>query len=64
MQIALAEAETASVEAATALAHSVVALAAVLEIKGSHKYHLTIFSQIMNLVPGIVLQAKDVISQL
>ena len=64
LQIALVEAETASAEAATAPAHSAVTPTVVLEIEGSHKDYLTIFSQIMNLMPSFVLQAKDVISQL
>ena len=59
-----AEAATASTEAATAPAHSAVASTVVPEIEGSHKDYLTIFSQIMNLMPSFVLQAKDVISQL
>ena len=64
LQIALVEAETASAEAATAPAHSAVASTVVPEIEGSHKDYLTIFSQIMNLMPSFVLQAKDVINQL
>ena len=63
-EVETASAETAYVEAATAPAHSVVAPAMVLEIEGSHKDYLTIFSQIMNLMPSFVLQAKDVINQL
>ena len=50
--------------AETAPTHSVVALAMVPEIEGSHKDYPTIFSQIINLMPSIVLQAKDIISQL
>ena len=45
----------ASAEAATALAHSIVAPSVVPEIEGSLKNYLTIFSQIMNLMPSIVL---------
>ena len=38
--------------------------AVVPETRESHKDCLTIFSQIMNLMPSTVLQARDVISQL
>ena len=63
MQTTLAEVETASaetayVEAAIAPAHSVVAPAVVLEIEGSHKDYLTIFSQTMNLMPNIFPSSK------
>ena len=58
------EAETTFAEAATAPTHSVVALAMVPEIEGSHKDYPTIFSQIINLMTNIVFQAKDIISQL
>ena len=56
---ALAEAETPSVEAEIVLAHSAVAPTMVPE--KSHKAYLTIFSQIMNLMPYTFLQANDVI---
>ena len=59
-----ASVETASAEATTAPAHSAVAPAVVPKIEGSLKDYLTIFSQIMNLMPSIILQAKDVIIQL
>ena len=62
LQTSPAEAETPSVEAETVPAHSTVAPAVVP--KKSHKAYLTIFSQIMNLMLSIVLQAKDVINQL
>ena len=63
LQIAPAEAEiafveTASTEAATAPAHSAVTPTVVLEIEGSHKDYLIIFSQIMNLMPNIFLPSK------
>ena len=61
MQTTPVEAETASAEATTAPAHSAVAPAVVPKIEGSLKDYLTIFSQIMNLMPSIILQAKDVI---
>ena len=59
LQTSPAEAETPSVEAETVPAHSTVALAVVP--KKSHKAYLTIFSQIMNLMPYTFLQANDVI---
>ena len=54
-----AEVTTTFAEAETVLAHSVVAPAVVPE--KSHKAYLTIFSQIMNLMPYTFLQANDVI---
>ena len=64
LQTTPAEAETASAEATSSPAHSPVALAVVPAIEGSLKDYLTIFNQILNLMPSIVLQAKDVIIQL
>ena len=51
--------QTTSAEAETVPAHSVVAPTVVPE--KSHKAYLTIFSQIMNLMPYTFLQANDVI---
>ena len=51
--------QTASTEVETVPAHSAVAL--VVVPKKSHKAYLTIFSQIMNLMPYTFLQANDVI---
>ena len=59
LQIAPAEADIPFAEAETIPAHSAVALAVVPE--KSHKAYLTIFSQIMNLMPYTFLQANDVI---
>ena len=50
--------QTASVEAATAPAHSAVAPTVVPEIEGSHKDYLIIFSQTMNLIPNIFPPSK------
>ena len=58
LQTTLAKAETASAEAKTVPAHFVVAPAVVPE--KSHKAYLTIFSQIMNLMPNTFLQENDV----
>ena len=63
LQTAPAQAETTSAEATTAPAHSAVVLVVVPEIEGSFKDYLTIFSQIMNLIPNIVIQAEDVVIQ-
>ena len=54
-----AEAETPSAEAETVPTHS--ALAPTMVPEKSHKAYLTIFSQIMNLMPYTFLQANDVI---
>ena len=59
LQTAPAEAETPSAEAETILAHSAVAPTVVP--KKSHKTYLTIFSQIINLMPYTFLQANDAI---
>ena len=59
LQTALVEAETDSAEAETVPAHSAVAPAVVPE--KSYKAYLTVFSQIMNLMPNTFLQANDVI---
>ena len=64
MQIAPTEVEIVSTKAATAPAHFAGVPVVVPEIEGSLKDYLTIFSQIMNLMPSIVLQTKDVIIQL
>ena len=52
------EAETTFAEVVTAPTHSVVALAMVPEIEGSHKDYLTIFGQIKNLMPNIFPPSK------
>ena len=49
---------TTFAEATIAPAHVAVALAMVLEIEGSHKNYLTIFSQTMNLMPNIFPPSK------
>ena len=49
---------TTFAEAAIAPAHVAVALAMVLEIEGSHKNYLTIFSQTMNLMQNIFPPSK------
>ena len=59
LQTAPTEVETASAKAETIPTHFAVALVVVLE--KSHKAYLTIFSQIMNLMPNTFLQANDVI---
>ena len=59
LQTAPTEAETPSAEAETVPAHSTVTL--VVVPKKSIKTYLTIFSQIMNLMPNTFLQANDVI---
>ena len=56
-----AEAATAPAEitsAKTTFAETATAPAVVPEIEGSHKDYVTIFSQIMNLMPNIFLQQK------
>ena len=58
MQKALAEAETASTEAAIAPTYSIVAPVVVPEIEGFHKDYLTIFSQTMNLMLNIFPPSK------
>ena len=58
LQTALTEAEIASAEATVVAAHSAVASAMVPEIEGSHKDHLTIFIQTMNLMPNIFPSSK------
>ena len=59
LQTTPAEVETPSAEAETVPAHFAVAPAVVPE--KSHEAYLTIFSQIMNLIPYTFLQANDVI---
>ena len=59
LQTAPAEAETPSTEVETVPTHS--ALASTVVPEKSHKAYLTIFSQIMNLMPYTFLQANDVI---
>ena len=59
LQTAPVEAETPSVEAETVPAHSAVAPTVIPE--KSHKAYLTIFSQIMNLMPNTFLKANNVI---
>ena len=53
-----AEVAIALVEATIAPAHSAVAPVVVSEIKGSRKNYLTIFSQMMNLMPSIFPSSK------
>ena len=64
LQIASAEVEIVFAETVTAPTHFAVVPVVVPEIDGSLKTYLTIFIQIMNLMPSIVLQTKDVIIQL